>query len=85
MKFTDIISLARSGFTPADIREFLAQDTDQTPDKPPEDKPDEKSTVDGSGTASDGSGQKEETTTTETDNIDYEAVSRVVQGTWNLV
>lgn len=72
MKFTDIISLARSGFTPADIREFLAQDTDQTPDKPPEDKPEENSTADGSDKPSDSSGQKEESTTG-ADNVDYEA------------
>lgn len=77
MKFTDIISLARSGFTPADIREFLAQDTDQTPDKAPEDKPDEKSTADGSDKTSDLSGQQEGPTTTGADNnIDYEAKIR---------
>lgn len=73
MKFTDIINLARSGFTPADIREFLAQDTDQTPDKPPEDKPEENSTANGSDKPSDLSGQKEESTTTGADNVDYEA------------
>ena len=76
MKFTDIISLARSGFTPADIREFLAQDTEQTPDKPPEDKPDDKSTANGGDTTSDLSGQKEEPTTTGADNVDYEAKIR---------
>lgn len=31
MKFTDIIALAKQGFTPADIREFMAMDI------PPED------------------------------------------------
>lgn len=44
MKFTDIIALAKQGFTPADIREFMAIDIpaeDQKTDpaeKPAEDK-----------------------------------------------
>lgn len=71
MKFTDIISLARSGFTPADIREFLAQDTDQTPDKPPEDKTEEKAPQ-MEVVQPQTNPVKEEPTATETDNIDYE-------------
>lgn len=35
MKFTDIIALAKQGFTPADIREFLKLDTE--PEHPAED------------------------------------------------
>lgn len=44
MKFTDIIALAKQGFTPADIREFMAMDIpaeDQKTDpaeKPADDK-----------------------------------------------
>jgi len=44
MKFTDIIALAKQGFTPADIREFMAMDipaedqkTDPAEKKPAED------------------------------------------------
>ncbi len=33
MKFTDIIAIAKQGFTPADIREFLKLDTE--PETPP--------------------------------------------------
>lgn len=35
MKFTDIIALAKQGFTPADIREFMKLDTE--PEQPAED------------------------------------------------
>lgn len=35
MKFTDIIALAKQGFTPADIREFLKLETE--PEHPAED------------------------------------------------
>lgn len=37
MKFTDIIALAKQGFTPSDIREFLKLDTEQeTPAEDPQ-------------------------------------------------
>lgn len=33
MKFGDIISLAKAGFTPADIREFMQSTADETPEQ----------------------------------------------------
>ena len=37
MKFSDVITLAKQGFTPADIREFLKLETEQEKEKPAED------------------------------------------------
>ena len=38
MKLSDIIALAKQGFTPADIREFMATDQQQEKGKDPEEK-----------------------------------------------
>ena len=42
MKFSDIIALAKAGYTPADIREFMSQETGKDSDHTPDDAPAEK-------------------------------------------
>ena len=42
MKFSDIIELAKAGFTPKDIRDFLSQEINSDPPSSPDDKPAEK-------------------------------------------
>lgn len=40
MKISDIISLAKAGYTPADVRDFLKAAESDVPEKKTEDKPD---------------------------------------------
>ena len=51
MKLTDLIDLAKAGYTPADVREFLASGN----------KPDVEKTEPGKGSAEDAPGEKTET------------------------
>lgn len=51
MKLTDLIDLAKAGYTPADVREFLANDK----------KPDVEKTEPGKGSTEDATGEKAET------------------------
>lgn len=51
MKLTDLIDLAKAGYTPADVREFLASGN----------KPDVEKTEPGKGSAEDATGEKTET------------------------
>ena len=45
MKFSDIIELAKAGFTPKDIRDFLSQEINGDPAQSPDDKPAEKAST----------------------------------------
>lgn len=61
MKLTDLIDLAKAGYTPADVREFLASGN----------KPDVEKTEPGKGSAEDATGEKADT---EKENVSRETV-----------
>ena len=62
MKLTDLIDLAKAGYTPADVREFLASGN----------KPDVEKTEPGKGSAEDATGEKTETEKKE--NVSHETL-----------
>lgn len=62
MKLTDLIDLAKAGYTPADVREFLASGN----------KPDVEKTEPGKGSAEDATGEKTETENKE--NVSHETL-----------
>lgn len=62
MKLTDLIDLAKAGYTPADVREFLASGN----------KPDVEKTEPGKGSTEDATGEKTETEKKE--NVSHETL-----------
>lgn len=61
MKFTDILDLAKQGYTPKDIKELIALTvSDGSEDKPPEEDHQEEDQIDGSSDQKDGATPEEQ-------------------------